>query len=144
MEQKKKGAPKGTPSKLKGKSFPDKWRSGTDEYKHSMYMPWLRAKAQANYRKEGWDLPFEAFYELWKGDWNNRGRLPTNVCMARKDYAEAWTVENTEIILRSEHLARQNFLRSSEGSSYYKRGPVGRPPTTTKLEKPIKLFKVKK
>ena len=147
-EQKKRGRPRIHPVKesqpkspLKGRKYPEKWISGSDAYKHSMYMPWLRAKAQANFRSEGWDLSFEQFYELWKDDWNNRGRQPDNVCMGRKDYDEAWTVANTEVITRAQHLDRQRQLRRSEGSSYYKKGQPGRPGNT---QPKIKYTKLKK
>lgn len=103
---------KGPRKSIKGKTYPDKWLSGSDVYKHSMYMPWLRAKAQANFRNEGWHLSFEEFYTLWEKDWNNRGRQPENMCMTRMDYQGEWTVANTAIITRKEHLVRQNFNRS--------------------------------
>ena len=106
----------------KGSTYPDKWLSGSDVYKHSMYMPWLRAKAQANFRSEGWDLTFEQFYTLWEKDWKNRGRKPDNMCMTRLDYEGPWDTVNTAIITRQEHLLRQAQNRALGLAK-----PTGRP-----------------
>lgn len=114
---------------------PHVWVCGPDEYKHSMYMPWMRAKAQANFRNEGWDLTFEQFYELWKNDWSNRGRQPDNMCMTRDDYAGAWCLDNVRVVTRREHLQKQQGARRDP---YFKGKPIGRPP------KPIPVKKVKK
>lgn len=86
---------------------PHTWISGPDEYKHMMYTPWMRARAQANFRNEPWHLSFEEYYTIWAPHWANRGRHVTNVCMTRTDYEGAWTRDNIEIITRREHLIRQ-------------------------------------
>lgn len=102
-----------SPGKGKGRKGPrpHTWLIGAEagEYKHDMYLPWLRAKAQANFRKEGWDMTFEQFYDLWKNDWHNRGRLAENMCMTRKNDTIPWTAENTILITRLEHLQEQNL-----------------------------------
>lgn len=114
---------------------PHVWVCGPDEYKHSMYMPWQRASAQARFRNEGWDLSFEQFYELWKDEWNNRGRQPDNMCMTRDDYEGAWEIGNVTVVTRREHLQRQQANRHSPG---YKGPKCGRP------LKPITPVKVRK
>lgn len=111
---------------------PHVWMCGPDEYKHSMYMPWMRAKAQARFRNEDWSMSFEEFYELWKIEWPNRGRKPDDICMTRDDPDGAWDVDNTILITRSEHLKRQGGHRASLGMKYYKKGPPGRPAVNPK------------
>lgn len=134
MEQqpKKRGRPKTKVERERlyvGKTGPrpNVWICGPDEFKHSMYMPWMRAKAQAKFRDEPWDLSFEEFYELWKDDWHQRGRGPDDVCMTRDDIDGVWDKKNTIIITRHEHLIRQSVTRASQGMKYYKKGPPGRP-----------------
>lgn len=100
---------------------PHVWVSGPDEYRHTMYMPWLKAKAQANFRGETWKLTFDEFYSLWKDDWSKRGRKAEDMCMTRNDPNGAWDYKNTLIITRHEHLKRQGEMRKLyEESNFYK------------------------
>lgn len=104
---------------------PHVWICGPDEERHKMYQPWLLAKAQANFRKEAWNLSFEEYYEMWKPHWDNRGRKPGNVCMTRKDIDYGWEVGNVMIITRSEHFVRQGEMRHKFPNKYKQ---VGRKP----------------
>lgn len=90
---------------------PHVWLCGPDEYKHSMYHPWQMSKAQAKFRGEDWTLEFEEYYELWKDDWNNRGRDPENMCMSRMDSNGPWSLKNAIIITRAEQLEQNGFQR---------------------------------
>lgn len=147
MRLKKDGTPakkpgrKPDPTKVKipgpGRSGPRPhvWHSGPDEFKHSMYMPWMRSKAQANFRNEVWSMTFEEFYELWKDQWHERGRGPDDVCMTRNDPDGPWDKANTIIVTRYEHLLRQSSHRASQGMKYYKKGPPGRPAPPIKYKK---------
>lgn len=94
------------------------WIVGPDEDRHRMYHPWQISKAQAVFRGEEWALEFEEFYQLWKVDWNNRGRQPENMCMTRKDKELAWTADNTHIISRKEHLQEQGQARRGFQMTY--------------------------
>lgn len=106
-----------------GKKRPHTWISGPDEYKHSMYWPWQLMKAQATFREEGFDLAFEDYYQLWKDDWNNRGRQADNMCITRIDPDKPWTKDNTELVTRHEHLKRQGFYRQHDPKTKTPRGP---------------------
>jgi len=86
---------------------PHTWLTGPDEYKHNMYVPWMKMKAQANFRGEEWDLDFEDYYNAWHGKWDQRGRSSEQLCMTRKAYDEAWSKDNIEIITRKEHCSKQ-------------------------------------
>ena len=133
-EKKPRGRPRVNPPKQKKNPEerygprPHSWLSGPDEYKHSMYVPWMRAKAQANYRKEQWNLTFEEFYQLWKNHWDKRGRGADDFCMTRCDSSMPWSLENITIMTRHEHLQTkgqmQGFNRMEvkvvkEKKSYY-------------------------
>lgn len=99
----------------RGKPRPHTWKCGPDEFKHSMYWPWQKMKAQANFRKEGFELEFEEFYELWKDHWDKRGRLPDSYCLTRKNPNKPWSKKNIELVTRLEHLKRQGFVRQKNG-----------------------------
>lgn len=149
MRLKKDGTPAKKPGRPRTRPIPVKkgpavgprphtWYSGPEERRHSMYMPWNRAKAQANFRKEAWDLTFEQFYEIWKDDWEKRGRQADDLCMTREDPDGAWDIKNTVLVTRHEHLKRQGQYRIEKGMKYYKKGPPG------KKSKPIEYTKTKK
>ena len=97
---------------------PEVWIIGPDEDRHRMYHPWQVAKAQANFRGEVFELEFEEYYQLWRDDWDNRGRQPDNVCMTRCDKDGAWSVDNVVIITRKEHLQEQGQSRRGFKKTY--------------------------
>jgi hypothetical protein len=92
---------------------PDSWLSGPDEFRHSLYIPWLKAKAQANYRNEEWTLTFDEWFDMWKDDWHLRGRAAEDICMTRADCDGAWSAENTVLMTRREHLKIQGHMRGT-------------------------------
>ena len=98
---------------------PQVWKTGPDEELHQMYMPWLKAKAQANYREEGWNLSFEEFAELWNDHWDQRGRSSNSMCMTRIDPEKPWTRDNTEVIQRYAHIVKQGKERRKYKEAYY-------------------------
>lgn len=85
---------------------PHRWFSGPDERRHNQYVAWLRAKAQANFRKEGWTMTFEEFEFMWNQDasWEQRGRGSDDLLMTRRDSSKPWSSDNCYIMLRGEHL----------------------------------------
>lgn len=88
------------------KPRPHIWISGPDEFKHSMYTPWLRSKAQAKFRKEEWNLTFDQFYDIWKNHWTRRGRSPSDLSMMRIDPKHPWASNNIIILPRNEQIIR--------------------------------------
>ena len=86
---------------------PEQWKSGPDPRTHEIYYAWMLRRAQAKHRKEEWELEWDDFYNLWKDDWEKRGRLADDVCMTRLDIEKPWNKENTVIISRGDHLRRQ-------------------------------------
>lgn len=97
------------------KTRPALWKSGPDEYRHEIYQAFLKRRAQANFRQEGWAMDYEEFYDLWKDDWNNRGRLSHQVCMSRIDDEKPWTRDNTHVRLRYDQLYEQSQKRKAWG-----------------------------
>lgn len=117
----------------RGLARPHVWKIGPNEELHKMYQPWLCARAQANFRKEGFDLTFEQWCELWMPLWHRRGRKPDDVCMTRVDIERPWTWGNVIIIERKDHFEIQNQQKSKK---QYKRR--GRPPKAVSVPKQIK------
>jgi len=99
---------------IKGVERPHTWLVGEDEYKHQMYLPWLKARSQAKFRQEEFTLTFEEYYSLWNGKWEQRGRDTDELCMTRHDWTGAWALDNVYICTRKEHCQRQGLARRGE------------------------------
>ena len=97
---------------------PHIWKVGPDEERHRMYQPWLLSRAQANFRGEEFTLDFEQYYQMWRHDWDNRGRKPDNMCMTRIDKSGPWSADNTHVITRKEHLQAQGRARKGYRMTY--------------------------
>lgn len=80
---------------------PHTWVTGTDPLRHEQYQAFLRAKAQANFRNEGWELTFPEWARAWDPYWHQRGRGPGQRIMSRKDWRLPWTTDNIMICDRS-------------------------------------------
>jgi hypothetical protein len=108
---------KGQTHPFKGTQRPHVWITGPDPLLHTQYLAWLQQRNQAQWRKEGWHIPFNEWLEMWKLQWHNRGRRPENVCMVRTDYDLPWTRDNVEIIPRTEHSKRHNQRQFALGKT---------------------------
>jgi hypothetical protein len=117
---KNKGVAK-TGTMAKGKLRPHLWISGTDEYRHQMYTPWMRQRAQANYRGEEYLLTFDEYFAIWNGYWHDRGRGADDLCMTREDFTGPWSRDNCYLAVRKELLSELNKAKSgwkTLGSGY--------------------------
>ena len=92
---------------------PHVWVSGPDPERHKKYRHWIQQKNQAQFRKEGWDIPFETWLDMWGDMWYNRGREKGCYCMTRIDRELPWTPENTHVITREEHAKTQAKLAAA-------------------------------
>lgn len=90
---------------------PNKWKY-KDPDVHKKHIPFLRARAQAWYRNEAWNLSFEEFQEIWTEDlWVRRGRHKDCLIMRLIDPKDLdWRRDNIEIVVRREHLSRKRGL----------------------------------
>ena len=124
-----------SPGKGKGRRGPRPhvWICGPDEYKHQMYTPWMMARAQANFRKEGWSMTFDEYYDLWEKEWPNRGRGGDDMCMTRLDPSEPWTRDNCHIMIRKEHIRESNALKSGWARGGRRKGQVDTKPRQRRL-----------
>lgn len=88
---------------------PHIWKAGPDPAEHKRYCVWLQQKNQAQFREEGWTIPFEEWKAIWEasGHWEDRGRITGTWCMTRKDWSTPWTEDNVIIVTREEHARMQ-------------------------------------
>jgi hypothetical protein len=107
---------------------PQVWKSGTDPVRHEQFRVWGQQKNQAQWREEGWQIPFEAWCALWdaSGQWLNRGRERGCYCMSRLDWSLPWTVNNVAIITREAHAKMQGDARAAGWCSIAQRRRRGR------------------
>lgn len=77
--------------------------------RNTMRVRWLRHKAQAKYRAEAYDFPYEAWLACWQlsGKQDQMGRLSHQYTMVRQDPTRAWTPHNVRIIQRCDHHTRR-------------------------------------
>jgi hypothetical protein len=94
-----------------------------DQDRHEQHIAFLRARAQANFRKESWQLTIEDYFRLWSEDWYERGRARDSKVLARIDFEQGWTLDNVEITTRYEQLMRKFRLMgfSKASPNYVKR-----------------------
>ena len=110
-----------------GKQRPRTWII-KDPESHRKYLPWLRAKAQTDYRVReglevgGWQLTFEQFDSLWGTLWDLRGRASTDYCMTRIDPHGPWDDVNCVVITRAESLGLARHREVEENIIVRRRG----------------------
>ena len=88
-------------------SRPFTWKIGPDPDLHRQYVAWSRARCQALWRGEGWELSFDQYRELWGDQWSRRGRTRDTLCLSRQDYDQPWRVDNCRLLTRREHNQHQ-------------------------------------
>jgi hypothetical protein len=82
----------------------------------------MRARAQANFRKEGWTMTFEEFEQMWNqdGSWEQRGRRADDLLMTRLDSGMPWSFENCYIEVRRIHLQQHGRMQQGCKRGRYK------------------------
>lgn len=100
--------------------YPHTWLSGPDDIDHKLYTDCQRARAQANFRGEGWEITEKEYIALWRQDdlYKLKGRGTGNYCMVRIDKEKPWRLDNVEIIERITHF--RNSGSSNLGKTYRK------------------------
>ena len=84
-----------------------KGRKYQDPILHAKHWGFLRQRAQANFREEGWTMTIEEYFEIWRDDlWAQRGRGVDQYCMVRVDVEKPWSLDNCIIVLRYQQLVR--------------------------------------
>ena len=99
----------------KGTTSPDCWISGPDPADHKLFYDCQRARAQAWYRGEQWEISEQDYIQLWRRDDQHlrKGRRTGDLCLIRLDITGPWSLANVEIVERHRHFRR---LRDKEFS----------------------------
>jgi len=106
-------------------SFPENWKSGPEPIMHEMYYAWSKHRAQANFRKEPYELTWDDWRVIFANtdDFLNRGRQQESIVLTRRDVGGAWSLDNCELITRYEQLLRdvaRKGPRSGKNNQLYK------------------------
>ena len=84
------------------------------EIPHQQYLAFLQMRAQANYRKEQFELTFQDFQDLWEGKWHRKGRGTLDYCLTRDDFNLPWNFINTVCVPRVDQLSRQKQYKQDK------------------------------
>lgn len=75
------------------------------------HLRYSRARAQAHFRDEGWELTFEEWIECWGDRLSASGTGPHDLCLARRDTRDSWNVDNVCVMTRHEANQRRRRAR---------------------------------
>jgi len=80
-------------------------RKYKDPELYKKYIDFLRAKAQADFRKEGWMLTEEEYFKIWAPTrYSRKGRKIQQLCMTRIDPFGPWCKGNVAVMTRELHF----------------------------------------
>jgi len=78
-----------------------------DPFDHERHKAWHKARAQANFRGEGWELSIEEWFEIWPMEkWILRGRGSNDLCMVRISRDRPFSVDNVKLVTRYSQITR--------------------------------------
>lgn len=124
------GVKKGTPSPLKGRPSPllgrpspirgvlrpHIWKYGQDPAIKAIHYKFLRARVQARYWCQPWEITFEDYLDLLRDvPHGGTGRQSWNLC--RRDTRGAWSKDNMVMMQRGDAVQR-NYRRTEDGQRY--------------------------
>lgn len=93
---------------------PHTWKY-SDPLEHEQHIAWHKARAQANFRGEGWELSLKEYQMIWGDQWYLKGRSPHSLSLVRIDRSLPWSFTNC--ILRE----RREYLRENRYNELYKK-----------------------
>jgi hypothetical protein len=88
---------------------------------------YFRARCQAQWRYEHWDLTWEQWWQLWEPHWQLRGRGAYDLCMQRIDREQGWFMGNVEIAQRIKYLGKTPRSREQNSKPRHLRQKWQRP-----------------
>ena len=93
---------------------PHTWIVGSDPVLHDQYNAWHKARAQAHYRGEQYDISFEDWVYIWGTNWSRRGRTPDSLVLMRRRWQEPWSRRNAQLVDRPTFHARQATIKAEK------------------------------
>jgi ribosomal protein L40E len=97
-----------------------------DKFTRDRRLTWVRARSQARFRNEAWNLTFEDFCAFWPTEtiWNQRGRQPDNLVLFRLDTKHPWQADNCRVITRQEHLRAKVARKMGYALDHYNKEEI--------------------
>lgn len=95
-----------------------------DPVEHQMHTSFLRARSQAGYRFEPWELTIEQFMDIWRDHWHQRGKASQDLCMTRIDPELSWNINNVELLTRRQQVWRVSQYRKPRGPNKVKQPKI--------------------
>jgi hypothetical protein len=99
---------------------PHTWIVGTDPVRHDQYNAWLKARSQAWYRKELWQISFDQWVELWCDQWHRRGRQRDCLMLMKREWQLPWNQTNVELVNREQFHQRQSRIKKERKATRLK------------------------
>ena len=124
--------------KLKKKIRPHLWQTGPDPWLRQLRYKFLRARVQARYWNQSWEIDWEDYVKLMRKKYNH-GRDLESLNFCRRDTTGPWTLDNVFFMTRKEMVDR-NRKQLSDGT-YTRRIRKKDLPITTKNTKHTKTTK---
>tara|TARA_R110002051_G_C8728437_1_gene497600 strand:+ start:586 stop:1023 length:438 start_codon:yes stop_codon:yes gene_type:complete len=81
---------------------PHLWITGPDPILKRLRRRWLLAKNQATFWNQTWSIDWDQYKDLLLDHVEQIGRSAENINLCRVDKTQGWTVDNTQLIHRSE------------------------------------------
>ena len=97
---------------------PQQWKSGPDPDLHDRYVAWLRARSQARYRGEAWNMEFDDWVVVWGDQWHRRGRSRGQLQLVRVDWELPWHPDNVVLMDREEFHRMQGARRRQQNQQW--------------------------
>lgn len=111
-------------SNKKGKVYPHIWKSGPDPVVHQLWLDCQRAKAQAKFRGQEWQIQEQEYVDLWMQDDKHlhKGRSSKKLCMTRIDKTKPWSRHNVQFVTREDFYREKysNVPRYERGTEVVK------------------------
>ena len=93
---------------------PHLWETGPDPWIRRLRYKFLRARAQARYWNQAWQLTWEQYLEIMRKQVDH-GRHMHNINLCRRDTDGAWSVANCELMPRRQVVRRQKHTEHHGG-----------------------------
>ena len=90
---------------------PHTWIVGSDPVLHDQYNAWLKARSQAWYRGEQYDISFDDWVQLWSDQWHRRGRFRDCLMLMKRRWQEPWSSHNAQLVNRDTFHQRQSRIK---------------------------------
>lgn len=84
-------------------------RKYQEPLKYKKFIDFLKSRAQANFRKEPWELSEQQFFRIWSDErYLRKGRGSIDLCMTRIDPDDSWREGNIAVLNRRLQIQIRN------------------------------------